>query len=80
MQMIVKALLIAPVAALYLTVMPGRSRSDQLVVDMQFVAQEVKRMDFVHFLSMCKFKAVIRLYCIGRIMEIEERSLYKIYC
>lgn len=39
-----------------------------------------QRMDFVHFLSMCKFKAVIRLYCIGRIMEIEERSLYKIYC
>ena len=44
LQIVVKPFLIVPVTAFHLAVMPRRSRTDQLVRDVVFVAEYVQRM------------------------------------
>ena len=76
--MVVETLLIVSVASLNLTVVPGCSWANELVMDMVFLAKLVKRMNLVSLFGMCKFAAVIRLYSFGSIAKEGNCSYYKV--
>ena len=70
--MIVDSLLVIPVAALYLAVVPGRCRADRFVFDMKSTAKYIQWVDALCLCRMCKFPTVVCLDHIRGITEIDN--------
>ena len=78
-QIIVKAFLIVSVASFDLAVMPWRSRTDKLMLNLVVSAEYVKRMRALGFCEMGKFSSVICLDRLGSVTEKDNSTLYKVY-
>ena len=78
-QIIVKAFLIVSVASLDLAVMPRRSRTDKLMLNLVVSAEHVKRMCTLGFGEMGKFCSVVSLNRFWRITEEDNSAFYKVY-
>ena len=78
-QVIVESFLIAAVTALDFAVMPRRSRTDRLVRNAVFLAEQIQRMHTLRFCGVGKFAAVVCLQRLRRIAETGERAFHKIH-
>jgi len=78
-QMVVEPFLIVSVASLDLSVMPRRSRTNQLVLDLVTVTEYVKRMRALGIEEVSKFRAVVGLNCLGGVTKKGNGSLHKVY-
>lgn len=78
-QIVVKSLLIVPVASLDLAVVPRRSWSDQLMLDLVMVTEYIKGMYALGFGEMGKFCSVVGLNFLRRITEESDCTLDKVY-
>ena len=76
-QVIVESFLIAAVTALDFAVMPRRSRTDRLVRNAVFLAEQIQRMHTLRFCGVGKFAAVVCLQRLRRIAETGERAFTK---
>jgi len=77
--MIIKTLLIASMAAFYLSIVPWGARTDQLVFYAVSLTKLVKDMYPFGSAEIRKFRAVIGLDHLWRVSEIGYCSLNKVY-
>lgn len=77
--MVVKTLLVIPVTALNLTVMPRRFRSYQLVFYVVMTTEFIKDMHPFGLFRICKFSAVIGLNCGRSISKVCNCPFNKVY-
>ena len=78
--MVIKALLIVPVASFHLAVVPRCSGADRLVLDPVSVAENIQRMDPIRLFRVCKLSAVVGLQYLRSVSEKGYGTLEKIYC
>ena len=78
-QMIIEAVLVVTVAAFHLSVVPGSSGPDQLVLDLKASAFDIHRMHSIRFLKVCELCAVVRLYDVREVFEIGDRSVDEVH-
>lgn len=79
LEVIIKAFLVISVAALHLTIMPGRLGTDCLVDNVKPAAKNIQRMHAISLLGMGKFSAVVRLDYVRCIAKVNNRTLHKVY-
>ena len=78
-QIVVETLLVISVTSLDLTVVPRRSWTDQLVLDLVVSAEYVKRMCALGFGKMGKFSTIVRLDRLGSVAKEDNSAFYKVY-
>lgn len=78
-MIVVKTLLVIPVAPLHLAVVPWRSRLDEFMCNAVPVTEYIQRMPAACFAKMRKLCAVVRLQDIRSITEVKNGSLNEIY-
>ena len=77
--MIVEAFLVISVASFHLSIVPWRSRPDQLVDDLQSCTLNVHRMNHFGFLEMSKLSSVVCLNDLWEVSEVGDRSVDEIH-
>ena len=78
--MVIKALLVVPVASLYLAVVPRCSGADRLVLDPVSIAESIQRMNPIRLFAVGKLSAVVGLQDVWCISKIGYGTFEKIYC
>ena len=74
----IELLVVFPVAAFYLAVVPGCSWTKYFVRNVQLVAEYIKRMNPIRFLRVCKLSAVVCLNCLWSISKEDNCPLNEI--
>ena len=77
--MVIETFLVISVAALDLSVVPGGTRTKDMVVNMELGAEDVKGMDTVCICRMSKLTAAVGLNLFGSVTEIDDGPFHKVH-
>ena len=77
--MVVETFLVVSVTSLDFAVMPRRSRTNELVLNIVLSTKNIKRMCTLCSNKMCKFCTVVSLNCLRSIAEEDNCTFYKVY-
>ena len=78
-QIVVETFLIVSVASLDFSIMPRRSRTDKLMLDLVTITEHIKRMNTLSIEEMSKLRTIIRLNDFRSISKEDDCPLYEIY-